>query len=104
MGLLVSNYSANPVTNNSVQINAVSGTLAKTFRDSFFVRFHMKSELAESYLGVESYRLVAVSKYNNEKVPTVVLQTMLCEDNQFLCEIIDKEKYDLMFTGEVKNV
>ena len=39
MGLLYSHYEANPITNNNLKINAVSGTLCKTFRKSYFVRF-----------------------------------------------------------------
>lgn len=45
MGLLYSNYQANPTTN--IRVNAVSGTLVKTFRKSFFKRFHMNSDTAK---------------------------------------------------------
>ena len=45
MGLLYSHYEANPTTN--FKVNAVSGTLTKTFRKSFFKRFNMKSDMAD---------------------------------------------------------
>lgn len=87
MGLLYSHYEANPTTN----INAVSGTLIKTFRKSFFKRFHMKSSMADY---VFDEKTPSLGKYSEE---IVILQIMLCGDNEFLAELIYKEDYDEMF-------
>lgn len=87
MGLLYSNYQANPTTN--LNVNAVSGALTKTFRNSYFVRYHMYSKLAEVYL-------------DGKNPHYVVVQTMLCGDKEFLSEVIDKKDYDEMFEAEEK--
>ena len=89
MGLLYSHYEANPTTN--IKVNAVSGTLIKTFRKSFFKRFHMKSTMADYVFDEKKPR---ISSNGNE---IVVLQIMLCGDNEFLAELIYKKDYDEMF-------
>lgn len=94
MGLLYSHYEANPTT----KINAVSGTLVKTFRKSFFKRFHMKSNMADYIFDEEKPSLKDQRYYNSAEV--VVLQVMLCGDNEFLAELIYKKDYDEMFNIE----
>lgn len=89
MGLLYSHYEANPTTN--IKVNAVSGTLVKTFRKSFFKRFHMKSSMADYVFDEEKPSL------GNRSEEIVILQIMLCGDNEFLAELIYKEDYDEMF-------
>ena len=89
MGLLYSHYEANPTTN--IKVNAVSGTLIKTFRKSFFKRFHMNSITAKCVFDENNPSLGDYSK------EIVVLQIMLCGDNEFLAELIYKEDYDEMF-------
>ena len=49
MGLLYSNYEANPTTNNNLHINAVLGTLTKTYKDSYFARFQKGSDCEHFY-------------------------------------------------------
>ena len=90
MGLLYSHYEANPTT----KINAVSGTLVKTFRKSFFKRFHMKSNMADHIFNEIKPSLY----YNSAEV--VVLQVMLCGDNEFLAELIYKKDYDEIFNEQ----
>ena len=87
MGLLYSNYVANPTINTN--INAVSGTLQKTLRKSFFKRFHMNSDMADYVFNGNK-----LDKYGSE---IVVLQIMLCGEKQFLMEAIYKEDYDKIF-------
>ena len=116
MGLLYSNYEANPITNNSLNINAVSGTLTKTYRDSFFKRFH-KNSVSEHFYFRENcpsrvidqsyYYNVGYEEYGNyyyKLKEIVVLQVMLCSDDDFLVEAIDKEDYDKMFANDSKEV
>lgn len=93
MGLLYSHYEANPTT----KINAVSGTLVKTFRKSFFKRFHMKSDIANFIFNTHKPRL----SYDGKEI--IVLQTMLCGEGEFLAEIMYKEDYDELFNVEIKS-
>lgn len=93
MGLLYSHYEANPTTN--VKVNAVTGTLTKTFRKSFFKRFHMNSRMAD-YIFDEDKPSLKGPEYSSAP-EIVVLQVMLCGDNEFLAELIYKEDYEEMF-------
>lgn len=110
MGLLYSHYEANPITNNNFKINAVSGTLQKTFRKSYYVRFEKGSPMEHFYFReTEPSRIVKKScnwfeecdepfdKYYCKLEEIVVLQVMLCADNQYLVEAIDKKDYDEIF-------
>ena len=93
MGLLYSHYEANPTT----KINAVSGTLVKTFRKSFFKRFHMNSTMAKYIFDTHKPRL----SYDDGEI--IVLQTMLCGEGEFLAEIMYKEDYDELFNVEIES-
>ena len=83
---------SNPQT---VNINAVSGTIVKNYKDSFILRFHMKSAMAETVLD-KNPRLRKSDSYDNYK-PIVVLQVMLCGEQEFLAEVMWKEDFDKMF-------
>lgn len=91
MALLWNNYE------NNMKINAVSGTLTKTFKDSYFVRFDKGSRMESHYFNdKKSFRT-----YDYGEIEIVVLQVMLCGDNTFLVEAIDKKDYDkLLEKGE----
>lgn len=96
MGLLYNHYEANPIT--KINVNAVSGTLVKTFRNSYFVRFHMKSTMAEYYFNEKQpYRIEKEGYNSNIKIDIVIIQAMLCGNEEFLVEAIDKKDYDKMF-------
>ena len=91
---------------NSIHINAVGGTLVKNYKDSFFLRFHMKSDLAERLLTKEPTMCKRKEEYKNlygewltKKImePVVVLQVMLCGNDEFLAEIMWKDDFDKMF-------
>lgn len=110
MGLLYSHYEANPITNNNFKINAVSGTLQKTFRKSYYVRFENGSPMEHFYFRENKpSRIVRKSYHYFEEYDEqfndyyykleeiIVLQVMLCADNQYLVEAIDKKDYDEMF-------
>lgn len=93
MGILYSHYEANPKTN--LNINAVSGTLTKTFKDSYFVRFEKGSRMEDCYFD-ENY-CYRDNENQTKKIEIIVLQVMLCGDGSYLVEAIDKEKYEKMF-------
>lgn len=82
-------------SNNSIKINAVSGTLTKNYKDSFIVRFHMNSKMAEQILSYNPY----IYKKGLEK-PVVVLQVMLCADNELIAEVMWKSDFDNVFKVE----
>lgn len=78
---MLNTYTSNPTA--KININSVSGLLNKTLKDSYFVRFHMRSALSD--------RLFC----DNNK--TVILQIMLCQDGELIAEVIDRNKYEQMF-------
>lgn len=80
---------SNPQT---VNINAVSGTMTKNYKDSFILRFHMKSLMADKLLTKDP----KLQKYSEEE-PVIVLQVMLCGDQEFLAEVMWKEDFDKMY-------
>lgn len=84
----------------SIKINAVSGTIVKNYKDSFILRFHMKSTMAEKILDKEP-KLSRSDEYrNNRNYPVVVLQVMLCGNEELLAEVMWKEDFDKMFESE----
>ncbi len=99
MGLLYSNYEANPITNNNISVNAVSGTLSKTFRKSYFITCEFGSTLAKGIFNKEKPNLAYKDSYyvQHKGTEIVVLQTMLCGENRILAEVINKTDYDEMF-------
>ena len=120
MGLLYSHYEANPITNNNLKINAVSGTLCKTFRKSYFVRFQQDSPMERFYFNEDIpsriieksshgffskedkfiYKYYKDCYYKLKEV--VILQIMLCSENNFIIEAIDKDDYEEMFNTQEK--
>ena len=82
-------------SNNSIKINAVSGTIVKNYRKSFILRFHMKSSMADCILSENP----SIKRYRDE-IPVVVLQVMLCGDKELLAEIMYKDDFDEIFKAE----
>ncbi len=101
----------NPQT---VNINAVSGTIVKNYKDSFILRFHMQSETARSLLDKEP-ELTRKEVYHpsgspyhtghTEKIgePVVVLQVMLCGEQELLAEVMWKEDFDKMYEPQIES-
>jgi hypothetical protein len=90
-------YSRNSYNNpQTVNINAVSGTIVKNYKDSFILRFHMKSEIATTILD-KNPRLKKGNFRDSEYKPVVVLQVMLCGEQEFLAEIMWKEDFDKLY-------
>lgn len=84
----------------SIKINAVSGTIVKNYKDSFILRFHMKSTMAEKILDKEPQLSKSDEYRNNRNYPVVVLQVMLCGNEELLAEVMWKEDFDKMFESE----
>lgn len=102
MGLLYSNYECNPT--NNLNINAVNGTLVKTFKGSYFKTFDIDSKAANTYFNEKPFR--GDWDYNRgdfiNKIDIVVLQSMLCGDDKILVEAIDKDIFDKHFESKDK--
>lgn len=87
----------------SIQINAVSGTIVKNYKDSFILRFNMKSAMAERVLDIKP-TLDCKNKYgSSDKVPVVVLQVMLCGNQELLAEVMWKEDFDKLYEHKVES-
>lgn len=118
MGLFYDNYqnTYSPVTNNKLNINAISGTLVKTYKDSFIVRFAKNSPMEHFYLDdIQPRKIIeddaSFSDYDEKYKGVyyklqdiVVLQVMLMSDDNYLVEAIDKDKFDAMFETSDDNV
>ena len=81
----------------TVNINAVSGTIVKNYKDSFIVKFHTKSKMADTLLD-ENPRMIKRGNYED----AVVLQVMLCGEQELMAEVMWKEDFDKMFESEDK--
>lgn len=82
-----------------LNINAVSGTLVKNYRDSFILRFHMKSSMADLIL--DRHPKLKEDDYRDAKYkPVVVLQVMLCGEQELLAEVMWKEDFDKLYESE----
>lgn len=82
--------------NNSIKINAVSGTLVKNYKESFILRFHINSPMADALLDVEPHTTVRTD-IGRKDVPVVVLQVMLTGDDCLIAEVMYKSDFDAMF-------
>lgn len=101
-------YSRNSYNNpQTVNINAVGGTIVKNYKDSFILRFHMQSEMAELLLAKEpklTKRTVEhISYIEKIKEPVVVLQVMLCGEQELLAEVMWKEDFDKMYEPQAES-
>ncbi len=110
MGLLYSNYECNPVTNNTLKINACSGGIYKTYKESWFTRFHLKSDLAEKLFKpydneIKISRDTSEKSYygyytKEHKEPVIVLQMIICGDMEVIAEIIKESDFNKYFESE----
>lgn len=74
-------------TYNTVKVNAVSGGIYKTYRESWFERFHLKSKRAEYLL--------------NANKNCIVLQLVVCGDMEVMTELIDSDDLDKYLSKEI---
>lgn len=77
MGLLYS---------NTLKINACSGGIYKTYKESWFNRFNLKSMMANGL-------------FQSNK-STIILQMVICGENEVIAELIKKEDFDKYFEEE----
>ena len=91
----------------NLKINACSGGIYKTYKESWFQRFHLKSNLAESLFnnknftevrnGGTHYEYGRGTVYDLEKKEVIVLQMVICGEMEVIAELITKENFDKYF-------
>lgn len=79
----------------NMNISAVSGTLVKTYKDSFFKAFHYNSRVAEK--AFDSRLPNMYYNVNEQSKAIVVIQCMNIADGWLLAEIMWKEDFEAMF-------
>lgn len=82
-----------------IRINACSGGIYKTYKESFMRRFHLKSELSNEVLSNNPTMLLKTGKScsDKERVDIVIVQMVICGDMEVIAEIIKKEDFDKYF-------
>ena len=96
----------NVKVSNNLQINATSGGIYKTYRESWFKRFHLKSTLMEALSNFSN--ITYSEKFNEYRTeypkedakPITVLQMVICGDMEVIAEIIYQEDLDKHLLGE----
>lgn len=95
------------ITNN-IELNAITGTIVKNYKASFFKRFSLHDKVANQLFDDGgAYLTKTESKYFDDeswnsynfetKIPVVILQMMMCGKDEVLCELIFKEDFDKLF-------
>ena len=95
----------------NLKINACSGGIYKTYKESWFINFHLNSTLSNTILRKEGcyyrpgygystneYDLVDIDNKGLEKVKEVeILQMIICGDKEVIAEVILKEDFEKYF-------
>lgn len=95
----------------NLKINACSGGIYKTYKESWFINFHLDSTLSKKILRKEGcyyrpgygystskYDLVDRGNKGLEKVKEVeILQMIICGDKEVIAEVILKEDFEKYF-------
>jgi hypothetical protein len=76
---------------SKIEINSTSGIIAKSSPESKFVRFHMGSVSADMFFALDRPHKAKEKEYPYKKEHVIVLQVMLCGENEFLVEYIDDD-------------
>lgn len=87
------------MVDNILKINACSGGIYKTYKESFFIQFSLYSEVAD-VLFKRSYNYCnykdVVKRYGNLKI----LQMIICGENEVIAEVIKNEDFNGLFLSE----
>lgn len=82
----------------NIKINACSGGIYKTYKESWFNRFNLKSELAEKILKPYDNKVkVNIEGYHYIEKEVIILQMIICGDMEVIAELIKKEDFDKYF-------
>ena len=97
--------------NTNLKINACSGGIYKTYKESWFINFHLNSTLADKILRKEGcyyrpgygystnkYNLVESGNVELKEIKEVeILQMIICGDKEVIAEVILKEDFEKYF-------
>ena len=95
----------------NLKINACSGGIYKTYKESWFINFHLGSTLSNKILrkegcyyrpgygySTDKYDLAESCNKGLEKVKEVeILQMIICGDKEVIAEVILKEDFEKYF-------
>ncbi len=93
MGLLYSNYE----TNNTLKINACSGGIYKTYKESWFAHLPLDGSAMQTMFREYKYESYENKYYRN----VIILQMILTSNEDYvIAELIKKEDFDKYFEEE----
>lgn len=104
-------YRAGDVT-NTLKINACSGGIYKTYKESWFTRFNLKSKIADTLFRPYDNELQIDREKTKEysfgggyytevpKQPVVILQMIICGDMEVIAEVIKEEDFYKYFENK----
>lgn len=75
--------------NNTLKITTCSGGIYKTYKESWFKKFHLESPLAKALFQLDE--------------STIILQMVICGENEVIAELIRKEDFDKYFKEVINN-
>jgi hypothetical protein len=91
------NTYAKSISNNNLNINAITGTILKNYKDSFFLRFHIESSLGKELLN-KYPKLKETDQWSKSK-DVVIIQMMMCGDMDVIAEIMWKEDFEKLYAN-----
>ena len=112
MGLLYTDRSVRTITNtkinNTLKINACSGGIYKTYKESWFTRFDLNSPLAQTLfkpydnnIKIAPDTIELVRGYIEHRIeheePVIVLQMVISGDNSVIAELIREKDFNKYF-------
>lgn len=90
----------------NLKINACSGGIYKTYKESWFKRFHLKSQIADELFNncsIQKVRTGEFYRYDDPKTESkevIILQMIICGDMEVIAELIKKEDFDKYFVNK----
>lgn len=73
--------------NNNLKINACSGGIYKTYKESWFKRFHLKSKYADELF--------------NKHSSIIVLQMVICGEMEVMAELIEQKDFNKILENTI---
>jgi len=84
-------------SNNNLNINAITGTILKNYKESFFLRFHLESSMGKTLLS--KCPTLKQDSYPYKNIDVVIIQMMMCGDMDVIAELMWKEDFDKLYVN-----
>ena len=91
---MLNNYN----TTNSLKINACSGGIYKTCKESWFVRFNLKSSYSDKILRLNPTLNLSGNRCDETRI--IILQMVICGEMEVIAELIKNEDYNKYFENK----